>query len=100
MRGMIFSTQFLFFFFFLLFFLVWTIFKVFIEFVAILLPFYVLVFGPKACGILAPGSGIKPPAPVLEDEVSTTRPPGRSPILVSKIFELLIYIFSSLTYIF
>ena len=31
----------------------WTIFKVFIEFVTILLLFYVLVFGLQACGILA-----------------------------------------------
>ena len=40
----------------------WTIFKVFIEFVAILLLFYVLFgfFGPKTCGILAPRPGIEP----------------------------------------
>ena len=36
-------------------FLMWTIFKVFIEFVTILLLFYVFCFsGPEACGILAP----------------------------------------------
>ena len=33
------------------FFLMWTIFKVFIEFVAILFLFYVLVFGQEACAI-------------------------------------------------
>ena len=62
----------------------------------------VLSFGfwPQGMWDLSPGSGIKLPAPALEDEVSTTGPPGKSPILVSKIFELLIYIFSSLTYIF
>ena len=32
----------------------WAILKVFIEFVTVLLLFYVLVFGPEACGILAP----------------------------------------------
>ena len=37
------------------FFLMWTIFKVFIELVTVLLQFYVLgFFGHKACGILAP----------------------------------------------
>ena len=37
------------------FFLMWTtfFFKVFIEFVTVLLLFYVLVFGSKACGIVA-----------------------------------------------
>ena len=34
--------------------LVWTIFKLFIEFVKLLLWFYVLLFGHEACGILAP----------------------------------------------
>ena len=33
------------------FFLMWTILKVFIEFVTILLPFNLLVFGHEACGI-------------------------------------------------
>ena len=32
----------------------WTILKVFIEYVTISLLFYVLVFWPKACGILTP----------------------------------------------
>ena len=36
------------------FFLMWTIFKVLIEFVTILLLFYILVLGHKVCGIFAP----------------------------------------------
>lgn len=35
-------------------------FKAFIKFIIILLPYDVLAFGHKACGILAPHSGIKP----------------------------------------
>ena len=57
----------------------WTIFKVFIEFVTILLLFYVLFFGHEACGILAPQPGIKPTAPALEGDVLTTGLPGKSP---------------------
>ena len=43
--------------FFKIFFLMWTIFKVFIEFVTILLlPFFIFwFFDHEACGILAPG---------------------------------------------
>ena len=37
------------------------------------------LFGHKACGILAPHSGIKPSPPPLEDEVLTTGRPGKSP---------------------
>ena len=44
----------------------WTIFKTFIKFVTKLLPFYVLVFGCKTCGILAPQPGIDPTAPAVE----------------------------------
>ena len=51
------------------FFLTWTIFKVFIELVTILLVFYVLFFGGEACGILAPQSRVKPIPLVLEGEV-------------------------------
>ena len=42
-------------------FLMWTIFKVFIEFVTILFLFYISIFWTQgdACGILAPLSGIK-----------------------------------------
>ena len=38
-------------------FLMWTILKIFIEFVAILFPFYVLILGWEACGILATWPG-------------------------------------------
>ena len=59
----------------------WTIFKVFIEFVTILLLFYVLFFGfffcYEACGILAPRPGIEPTPPTLGGEVSTTEPLGK-----------------------
>ena len=41
-------------FFFFFFFLMWTIFKVFNEFVTTLFLFYVLFSGPKACRVLAP----------------------------------------------
>ena len=58
----------------------WTIFKVFIEFVKILLLFFMFwFFGPEACGILARRPGIEPASPALEDEVLTTGPPGKSP---------------------
>ena len=54
--------------------------KSFIEFVTILLLFYVLVFWLRvACGILAPWPGIEPVPPALEGEVLTTGPPGKSP---------------------
>ena len=57
----------------------WTIFNVFIEFVTILLLFYVFgFFGGEACGILAPLLGIEPTLPALEGEVLTTGPPGKS----------------------
>ena len=53
--------------------------KVFTEFVKILLLFYVLAFGRKACGILAPWPGIESVPTALEGEVLTTGPPGKSP---------------------
>ena len=59
--------------------LMWTIFKVFIEFVTIFLLFYVLVFGCETCGILAPQPGIELTPPALEGKVLTTGPPGKSP---------------------
>ena len=59
-------------------FLMWTIFKVFIEFVSILFLFNVLVFGCKVYGILAPWPGIEPAPLALEGEVLTTGPPGKS----------------------
>ena len=59
----------------------WAIFKVFVEFVTLLLLFYALVFfDPKACGILVPQPGIKPTTPALEGEALTTGPPGKAPI--------------------
>ena len=38
-------------------------------------------FGREACGILAPQPGIEPAPPVLEGEVLTTGPPGKSLVL-------------------
>ena len=64
----------------------WTIFKVFIEFVTTLLLFYVLVF--LACGILAPWPGIKPSPPAQEGEVSTTGSPGKSLMFFFSFLEL------------
>ena len=61
-------------FFFKIFVLMRTIFKVFIEFVTILLLFY--VFWLPAHGILVPWPGIKPHA--FEGEVLTTGPSGKS----------------------
>ena len=58
--------------------LLWTIFKVFIEFVPIFLLFYVLVFWPEVCGILAPQPGIEPSPPALESEILTNGSPGKS----------------------
>ena len=63
---------------FFFFFLMWTIFKVFIEFVIILLLFYVLVFWPWGMWDLSTPTGIEPVPPALEGKVSTTGPPGKS----------------------
>ena len=51
--------------------------KVFIEFVTIMFLFYVLVFDPKACGILTPLSGIQLISFALKSEVLTARSPGK-----------------------
>ena len=57
----------------------WTIFKVFIEFVTILFLFYVFgFFGREACGILAPQPGIEPTPHALEGAVLTTGLRGKS----------------------
>ena len=57
----------------------WTIFKVFIEFVTMLLLFYIFVFfGHNVCVILAPQPEIKPAPPGLEGKVLTTGPPEKS----------------------
>ena len=53
------------------------------EFVAVLLLFYVLDFlATEACGILAPQPGIEPAPPALEGEVSTPGSPGKSPTTI------------------
>ena len=61
-------------------FFTWTICKVFIESVTILLPFYVLGFwgGHKACGVLAPWPGLECTSPVLEGQVLSTGQSGKS----------------------
>ena len=53
---------------------------IFVEFVTVLLLFYVLVFFAwEACGILTPQPGFKPTTPTLEGKVPTTGLPGKSP---------------------
>ena len=56
--------------------LMWIIFKVFIEFVTILLLFCLLAFWQEAWEILAPGSGIEPVPPALKGEILPTGLPG------------------------
>ena len=70
----------------------WTIFKVFIEFVTILLPFYFLVFfsfGHEICGILVPQPRIKPVPHALEGKVLIPGPPEKSLELCSLNFSCL-----------
>ena len=66
------------------FFLMYTIFKVFSEFITILLLFYILSFWPQACGILAPQTGIELAPPSLKDKVLITGPPGKSPYKIKQ----------------
>ena len=56
-------------------------FEVFIEFVAILLLFYVFVFfgGCEACEIWIPWREIKAATPALKGEVLITELPGKTP---------------------
>ena len=55
--------------------------EVFIEFVTVLLLFYVLIFRPQGmCNFSSPGTEPTPPA--LEGEVLTTGLPGKSPGIV------------------
>ena len=64
------------------FFLMWTILNVFIEFVAILPLFLLLLlfcFLAEACRILASQPGIEPVPSALEGKVLTTGSPGKSP---------------------
>ena len=56
----------------------WTIFKLFIEFVTILLLFCVLVFYPWGMWDLVPWQGIKPALPTLAGKVLTTGSPEKS----------------------
>ena len=59
----------------------WTIFKVFIEFVTTMLLFYGFGGGGltwRRHGILASQTGIKPTLPALEGKVVTTGSPGKS----------------------
>ena len=60
-------------------FLMQTLFKVFIEFVPILLLFMVWFFGQETHAILAPQPRIEPTPPALEGKVLTTGLPGKSP---------------------
>ena len=53
-----------------------------LEFVTKLFLFYVLVLGPKACGVLAPQPRIKLALLALEGEVLTTGLPGKSLLLL------------------
>ena len=53
--------------------------KSFIEFVTVLLLFFVWFFGFKACEILTPRPVIKPAPSALEGEALTAEPPGTSP---------------------
>ena len=52
----------------------WTILKVFIEFLQYCFCFMFQVFGHEACGILASQPGIENAPPALGGEVLTTRP--------------------------
>ena len=58
--------------------LMWTIFKVFIEFVTILLRFAFWFWGHKACGILIPQPEGELSPLALEGKVLTTGPSGKS----------------------
>ena len=66
----------------------WTILKVFIEFVTIMFLSYGFIFlfvclvgwffSQEVCGSLAPQLGIKPTSPALEGKVLTPGPPGKT----------------------
>ena len=56
----------------------WIIFKVYIEFVTILLLLFMFWFcGLQACGIAASRPGVEPTSPALEGEVLTTGLPRK-----------------------
>ena len=54
--------------------------KVFIEFVTVLLLFYVLVLGPPGIMVLAPQPGMESTPPALEGKILTPGPPGKSQV--------------------
>ena len=60
------------------FFLLWTILKIFLEFVTVLHLFMFWFFGQEACEVLDPWAGIQLESPALKGEVLTTGPPGKS----------------------
>ena len=49
----------------------------FIEFITVWLLFMFWIFGPKACGSLAPWPGIESAAPASEGGILTPGPPGK-----------------------
>ena len=61
------------------FFLMWTVFIVFIEFVIILLLFYVLALWPQGLWYVSSPIWTEPIPSALKGEVFTTGPPGKSP---------------------
>ena len=75
------------------FFLMWTILKVFIEFIkyCFMFAFFLFCFGSEACGIWTPWPGIEPVSPALLGRVSVTGPPRKSPkdsIMTGTLFSL------------
>ena len=76
------------------FFFEWTIFKVFIEFVTILLPnIFVLLSWPRGMWDLVPWPEIKNAFSALEGEVVTTGSPGKSFVQRCCIFLFLLSVF-------
>ena len=62
--------------FFIIIFWMWTIFY-WICYNTVSVSCFLIFFGHKACGILAPQLGLKPTSPALEGEVLITRPPQK-----------------------
>ena len=56
----------------------WTIYKVLVEFVAILFLFYVLTFWPQGVWDLSSPTGDGTHTPCLEGELLANGPPGKS----------------------
>ena len=81
-------------------FLMWTIFKVFIEFVTLLLHFIFWFLSREACGILASRLGIEPAPPALKGRVWTTglSQGSPSPFFMWNIFHLWIFQNSTLSW--